>query len=58
MSKFLVKIEVEAQNATEVLEVGNLLQNAVTNIDRQDLIRLLTKVKTNPGIVKTALKFI
>ncbi|NLF43967.1 MAG: hypothetical protein GX587_14840 [Bacteroidales bacterium] len=58
MSKFSVKIIVEAESPENVTEVGNLLQFAVTNIDRNDLVKLLSKVKQNPGLVKTALKFI
>jgi len=58
MSKFSVKIIVEAESPENVTEIGNLLQFAVTNIDRNDLVKLLSKVKQNPGLVKTALKFI
>ena len=37
---------------------NNLIQNAVNKVEQKDIIRLLEKVSQNPGIVKTALKFI
>lgn len=58
MAKYVVKVEIEANEPTQVQELGNLIQHAVSNIDRKDLVTLLSKVKGNPGIVKTALKFI
>lgn len=58
MAKYAIKIEIESQSETQVKELGNLIQFAVNNINRDELVKLLSKVKTNPGIVKTALKFI
>lgn len=58
MPKYAIKIELESQSETQVKELGNLIQFAVNNINRDELVKLLAKVKTNPGIVKTALKFI
>nr|WP_321411463.1 hypothetical protein [uncultured Carboxylicivirga sp.] len=58
MRKFKVGITIEAETPEAVQQVGNLLQNAVNKVDKQDMIRLLEKVVKNPGIVKTALKFI
>ena len=58
MPKFVVKIEVDADSPQQVQQLGNLVQHAITHIPHDDLARLLSKVKENPGIVKTALKFI
>lgn len=58
MRKFKVGITIEADTTETVKLVGNLLQNAVNNVDKEDMIKLLTKVVKNPNIVKTALKFI
>lgn len=58
MKQYEVKIKISAPNDDTVRQLGNLLQNTVHVVDNQDLIKLLTKVKQNPQIVKTALKFI
>jgi len=58
MAKYEVKIKIEANSPAQVQELGNLIQHAVANINRDELVKLLSKVKDNPGIVKTALKFI
>ncbi len=58
MKKFKVAITIEAETPETVQKVGNLIQNAVNNVEQKDIIRLLEKVAQNPGIVKTALKFI
>ncbi len=58
MKKFKVSITIEAETPDKVQKVGNLIQNAVNKVEQKDMIRLLEKVAQNPGIVKTALKFI
>ena len=58
MASYEAKIKIEASEPNQVGELANLIQFAVLNIDRNDLVKLLTKVKQNPSIVKTALKFI
>jgi len=58
MRKFKVGITIEADTTGTIKKVGNLLQNAVDKVEQEDMIRLLEKVAKNPGIVKTALKFI
>ena len=58
MRKFKVGITIEAETPESVQKIGNLLQNAVNKVEQQDMVRLLEKVAKNPGIVKTALKFI
>lgn len=58
MRKFKVGITIEADTTETVQQVGNLLQNAVNNVDKEDMIKLLTKVVKNPKIVKTALRYI
>ena len=58
MKAYDIKIRVQTETPTDCLEIGNLLQNAVNVVAYNDLVKLLTKVKQNPSIVKTALKFI
>ena len=58
MRKFKVGITIEADTTETVQQVGNLLQNAVNKVDKEDMIKLLTKVVKNPKIIKTALRYI
>ncbi len=58
MKKFKVGITIEAETPETVKQVGNLIQNTVNKVDQEDIIKLLTKVVKNPGIVKTALRYI
>ncbi len=58
MRKFKIGITIEAPTPEKVQKVGNLIQTAVNKVEQDDIIRLLEKVAKNPGIVKTALKFI
>ncbi len=58
MAQYEVKIRMNASSTDEVKALGNGLQNAVNNIDHNDLQKLLNAVAKNPSIVKTALKFI
>ncbi|HPW66092.1 MAG TPA: hypothetical protein PLS84_03305 [Salinivirgaceae bacterium] len=58
MKQYEVKIKISAPNDETVKLLGNLIQNTVNVVDNQDLIKLLSKVKQNPGVVKTALKFV
>lgn len=58
MPQYRIKIDVEAPSPEKVQMVGNLLQHAVNTVEQENLIRLLEKVRQNPGIVKKALMFI
>ncbi len=58
MRKFKVGITIEAETPETVLQVGNLIQNAVNKVEQEDIIKLLSKVAKNPKIVKTALRYI
>jgi hypothetical protein len=58
MRKFKVGITIEADADETVKKVGNLIQNAINQVDQKDIISLLEKVAKNPSIVKTALNFI
>jgi hypothetical protein len=58
MRTFKIGITIEAEAPEKVKEVGNLIQNAVNKVEQEDIVKLLTKVVKNPGIVKKALKFI
>ena len=51
-------VKINANNPQEIEEVHKLLQNALDTIRVEDLKKLLTTLKRNPKIVKTALKFI
>lgn len=58
MKKFKVGIIIEAEKTETVKQVGKLLQNAINKVEQEDIIKLLTKVANNPGIVKTALLYL
>ena len=58
MGKFEKNITVIADDAMEAAQIASLMQNTVNVVDKRDIIKLLTKVRQNPSIVKTALKFI
>ena len=58
MKAYDIKIRVETENPADCQTLGNLLQNAVNVVAHSDMVKLLSKVKQNPSIVKTALKFI
>ncbi len=51
-------IRVNGDSVMDIEETTSLLQDCVDKVNPQDLRRLLTAVKKNPGVVKTALKFI
>lgn len=58
MPKYSFKINLAANGEAEAKNIATLLQQTVAVIDKDDLMRLLTKVVNSPSIVKTALKFI
>ena len=58
MTQYDIKIRVQTETPAQCQELGNLLQNAVNVVAHSDMVKLLSKVKQNPSIVKTALKFI
>lgn len=58
MAKYNVSVKVEAASVADAQKLGDLLQHAATAVAYDDIVKLLGKVKANPGIVKTALKFI
>jgi hypothetical protein len=58
MAQYDIKIRVQTETPAQCQELGNLIQNAVNVVAFNDLVKLLTKVKQNSAIVKTALKFI
>lgn len=58
MLKATMKIRIENPDKETIQHLSNLIQSTVNNVDHYDMIRLLEKVKSNPKIVKKALKFI
>lgn len=58
MAKYQVTIKVEADSVEAATKLGNLLQNTANVVAYADIVKLLEKVKQNPSIVRTALKFI
>lgn len=58
MNEYILKIRMQAENTDKVKELGSLLQFAVSNIKHDELVKLLTSVRNNPNIVKTAIKFL
>lgn len=51
-------IRITAADTKGVEDIHNLLQGALDTIKPEDLKKLLSTLKKNPRIVKTALKFI
>lgn len=58
MAKFQIQINVDCVDFMAAQELNVLTQNAFNKVDSRDMVKLLQKVKANPAIVKTALKFI
>ena len=58
MKQFDTKIRINAENADECREIANSLQFLMNNISQEDIKKLLNKVRSNPNILQTALKFI
>ena len=58
MKQFDAKIRINAENAEDCREIANSLQFLMSNISQEDIKKLLNKVRSNPNILQTALKFI
>ena len=58
MANFKITISVPAPDAAGAQNLATLLQSVAMVVAHDDMVRLLSKVKANPAIVKTALKFI
>jgi len=58
MKQYNVTIKLNANDDNACLMLGNLLQNAVNVVEYNDMVKLLTKVKQNPRIVKTAVSLL
>jgi len=58
MKTYNITIRIQTETDQKCLELGNLIQNAVNVVAHNDMVKLLSKVKQNPSIVKTALRFI
>ncbi|MBO7224902.1 MAG: hypothetical protein J6V35_03235 [Bacteroidales bacterium] len=58
MATYEVKIRITSESVEETQRIANLIQNTINVVNNQDLEKLLSKVRSNPNIVKTALKFI
>jgi hypothetical protein len=58
MTEYEVKIRIKAEKPDQVKELGGLIQFAVNNVVRNDLVKLLNAAKNNPAIVKRALMFL
>jgi hypothetical protein len=53
-----VPLEVKADNPQQLKDVVGSIQLILSKVEPVHLIKLAEKIKKNPGIVKTALKFI
>lgn len=58
MNNYKITITAPAPDAAGAKTLADLLQSVAQVVSYDDMLKLLTKVKTNPGVVKTALKFI
>ena len=53
-----VSIEIKTNDTNRAKYIGGLVQNTLNVVAEEDIVRLLEKVRQQPCIVKTALKFI
>jgi len=53
-----ISIEVDVKNAAELVQVSAALRVVAEKVAPQELIRLSQAITKNPGLVKTALKWI
>lgn len=58
MKSYKISLTVETESPDHAKHLASLLQSMVKTVAYADFIRLLEAVKTNPKIVKTALKFL
>lgn len=58
MANYKITISIPAADADKAQNLATLLQSVAKVVAHDDMVRLLSKVKANPAIVKTALKFI
>lgn len=58
MAQYKIGITIEATTADEAQQLAQLLQQATSNIDNKDMIKLLSSAVKNPKIIKNALKFL
>jgi hypothetical protein len=57
-TNYKISITTPAPDADGAKKLADLLQSVAQTVDYADIVKLLSKVKKNPAIVKTALKFI
>ena len=58
MNNYKITISVPSDSPEDAKKLATLLQQTAAVVAYDDIVKLLSKVATNPGIVKTALKFI
>jgi len=58
MAHYNVPITIEARDQTELMLVTSAVQDLILKVGNANLIRLAEKIKKNPAIIKTALKYI
>lgn len=58
MASFNISLKITAPDTDKARDLAATLQAVTKVVAYEDMMKLLTKVKTNPQIVKTALKFI
>ena len=58
MPKQTIFIDVTVDRSSQVAPIQEAFDIIVRNVSADDLVKLASKIKQNPKIVKTALKFI
>ena len=58
MASFNISLKITAPDTYKARDLAATLQAVTKVVAYEDMMKLLTKVKTSPQIVKTALKFI
>jgi len=58
MREFKISVNIKAVDEAQAREIVDAVNVMLNQIQSSDLITLAKKVKANPGIVKTALRYI
>ena len=58
MHKYNVPVTIVAKDQQDLMMVVSAVQDLILRVGNDNLVRLAKKVKDNPAIVKTALKYI
>ena len=58
MAKHMIPVAVEAKDAIELMQVTQALNIFLHKVQPNELIKFYQAIQKNPGLIKTALKFV